>query len=191
MSYNIPKMSPDDLKPLFTSSDTLNTKISLWSGDITRLSIDAIVNAAHRGLTGGGGIDGAIHTKAGDELMKACLKLNGCDFGEVKPTAGFDLPAKHIFHTVGPTSPLPGVLKRCYENSLNLLVEMGLRTIAFPCISTGHYGYPIVDASKVALRTIREWLEANEDKVDRIIICVFTVRDEVVYEALLPVYFPM
>ena len=140
----------------------------LWQGDITRLQCGAIVNAANQVMLGGGGVDGAIHDAAGEELFKACLKVPEvrpgvrCPTGEARITPGFKLPAKFVIHTVGPVyrdgqHGEPEKLAACYRNSLALAAENGCKSIAFPCISTGVYGYPIEDAAKIALREVDEF----------------------------------
>jgi len=183
-------LTQDQLNPKYPPSMDINQKLSLWQGDICDLQVDAIVNAAHVGLTGGGGIDGHVHNRAGNELFKECMTLNGCKPGEAKLTKGYLLPAKYIIHTVGPTTPQPEILESCYKSCLDLMVLHACKSIAFCSISTGHYQYPVVEATQIALNTTRKWMEANKDKVERIVFCVYTVRDESVYEVLMPVYFP-
>ncbi|KAK9294327.1 hypothetical protein QLX08_011008 [Tetragonisca angustula] len=169
--------------------EELAKKISIWQGDITSLEIDAIVNAANSSLLGGGGVDGAIHKAAGPNLKKECATLGGCRVGEAKITGGYMLPAKHVIHTVGPQGEKPEKLKECYENSLTVAKENQLRTIAFPCISTGIYGYPQKPAAKVALSTVKKFLLDNKDSVDRVIFCLFLKTDKDIYEELLQKYF--
>jgi len=169
----------------------LNDKVSLWQGDITKLEIDGIVNAANNSLLGGGGVDGAIHRAAGGRLFDECETLNGCPTGMAKITGGYRLPAKYVIHTVGPQGEHSEELRSCYENSLNLMVENGLRSIAFPCIATGIYGYPNENAANVALTVTRGFLEKNKDKVDRVIFTTFLPVDVNIYEKLLQVYFPV
>ena len=143
--------------------------IKIIQGDITTLAVDAIVNAANQVMLGGGGVDGAIHDAAGPELYKACLKVPEvrpgvrCPTGEARITPGFRLPAKYVIHTVGPVyrdglHGEPEKLAACYRNSLALAAENGCRSIAFPCISTGIYGYPIEEAAKIAVREVRDYL---------------------------------
>ncbi|RKP05541.1 hypothetical protein THASP1DRAFT_32619 [Thamnocephalis sphaerospora] len=162
-------------------------------GNITCLELDAIGNAANEMLRGGGGVDGAIHDAAGRELLRECQTLGGCATGDAKITGGYRLPAKHVIHTVGPIGEHPEALESCYLRSLEVLVENKLRSIAFPSISTGVYGYPIEAATDVALRTVRRWLEVpgNCNLVERIVFCVFSNRDLSVYQAKIPHYFPI
>ena len=141
--------------------------IEVKQGDITKLDVDAIVNAANSSLLGGGGVDGAIHKAAGPELLAECRTLNGCETGEAKITKGYRLPAKFVIHTVGPVySGKPKdaeLLSNCYRNSLNLAKENHIHSIAFPAISTGVYGYPKREAAEIAVKTAQAWLEENAD----------------------------
>ncbi|XP_049783498.1 macro domain-containing protein RSc0334-like isoform X2 [Schistocerca cancellata] len=123
----------------YSPNNNLSKKVSIWQGDITKLEIDAIVNAANSSLMGGGGVDGAIHRAAGPELKNECKGLGGCEAGDAKITSGYKLPSKYVIHTVGPQGEKPGLLKSCYDTCLNILVNNNLRTVAFPCISTGIY----------------------------------------------------
>lgn len=175
----------------------LNEKISLFRGDITKLEVDAIVNAANSSLLGGGGVDGCIHRAAGPLLKEECRTLNGCATSKAKISCGYRLPAKYIIHTVGPiaqgqpSATQKAELGNCYTNSLKLATENKLRTVAFPCISTGVFGYPNEAAAEVVLHTLRKWLEENKDKVDRLIICVFLEKDDEIYKEKLPRFFPV
>ena len=152
-------------------------EIIITLGDITECDCECIVNAANSSLLGGGGVDGAIHRAAGDELLEECRTLGGCRTGEAKITKGYNLKAKWIIHTVGPIytndSEDPVMLADCYRNSLNLAKEHGIRSIAFPAISTGAYGYPPVEATKIALNTVNEWMRDNPDDDIIVEFCCF------------------
>lgn len=183
-------------KSRYPRNEKLDQKISLYSGDITQLEIDAIVNAANNSLLGGGGVDGAIHRAAGPLLKKECASLHGCETGEAKITCGYGLPAKYVIHTVGPIAQ-GGVgekqkkaLRSCYKNSLQTATANSARSVAFPCISTGIYGYPPEQAVHEALATVREYLDEHHDKLDRVIFCVFLPTDKELYLQNLPLYFP-
>jgi O-acetyl-ADP-ribose deacetylase len=159
-------------------------QIEINRGDITKLDVDAIVNAANATLLGGGGVDGAIHRAAGPELLMECRGLNGCRPGEAKITRGYRLPARFVIHTVGPVwrggkHGEPETLANCYRNSLQVAVENGIKTIAFPAISCGAYGYPILEAAQKAVKTTREFL-ANTNKIERVI---FVLWGEDIYQA--------
>jgi O-acetyl-ADP-ribose deacetylase (regulator of RNase III) len=159
-------------------------RIHVVRGDITKLEVDAIVNAANTTLLGGGGVDGAIHRAAGPELLVECRTLGGCEPGEAKITRGYGLRARFVIHTVGPIwrggkHGEPETLANCYRNSLRLAAENGIKTMAFPAISCGAYGYPIREAAQIALKTTRELL-STEDKIDKVI---FVLWGEDVYEA--------
>jgi O-acetyl-ADP-ribose deacetylase (regulator of RNase III) len=159
-------------------------KIDIARGDITKLEVDAIVNAANTTLLGGGGVDGAIHRAAGPELLAECRTLGGCRPGEAKITRGYRLPVRFVIHTVGPIwrggkRGEPEILANCYRNSLQLSVENEIQTIAFPAVSCGAYGYPIQEAAQIALKTTREFL-ANAHKIEKVI---FVLWGEEIYEA--------
>jgi O-acetyl-ADP-ribose deacetylase (regulator of RNase III) len=143
-------------------------RMTVVQGDITKQEVDAIVNAANEALRGGGGVDGAIRRAAGPELLKECKKIGGCPTGEARITKGYRLPARYVIHTVGPVwhggdRGEPEKLAACYSNSLELAAKNGVRTIAFPGISTGVYGYPLEDATRLALRTVKDCLGALPD----------------------------
>jgi len=153
------------------------THFEVVSGDITRLAVDAIVNAANSSLLGGGGVDGAIHRAAGPELLAACRLLGGCKTGDAKITPGFRLPAKYVIHTVGPvwrggTNGEPELLASCYRRSIELAIENGVRTIAFPAISCGIYGYPIDAAADIAIGETKRALGTSDD-IDRALFVAF------------------
>ena len=161
-----------------------DSKIEIIRGDITTLDVDAIVNAANRTLLGGGGVDGAIHRAAGPELLAECRGLGGCEPGKAKITRGYRLPARFVIHTVGPIwrggkRDEARILANCYRNSLQLAVENEVKTIAFPAISCGAYGYPIEQAAQIALETTREFLAATQN-IHRVI---FVLWGDDVYDA--------
>ena len=160
-------------------------KLEIQQGDITRLDVDAIVNAANTKLLGGGGVDGAIHRAAGPELLEECRSIGGCPTGEARITRGYNLPARHVIHTVGPVySGKPRdsqLLTGCYKNSLTLAVENNLTSVAFPAISCGVYGYPIEDACRIAIDTSCNFLKANPS-LKKIIFILFSEKDCAVYQ---------
>lgn len=168
----------------------MKTELIFIKQDITTMKVDAIVNSANRRLLGGGGVDGVIHRVAGEELYQACLKLNGCMEGEAKITEGFKLPAKWIIHTVGPiynneNGKEADMLKSCYMMSLYLAMDHGVKTIAFPNISTGVYGYPIEEAALIAIESVREFIESEDHQIEKVYFVSFTDRDLKIYEELL------
>ena len=160
--------------------------IEIVKGDITKLAVDAIVNAANSSLLGGGGVDGAIHRAAGPELLKECRELRGCPTGEARITRGYSLLAKYVIHAVGPiygneSGREAELLSSCYRKSLELAQVHQLKTIAFPSISTGVYGYPIEEASKIALTTTIATLNANPRAIERIVFVTFSDSDYLTY----------
>ncbi|KIO43721.1 MULTISPECIES: O-acetyl-ADP-ribose deacetylase [Porphyromonadaceae] len=164
-------------------------RLEIVKADITTLNVDAIVNAANRTLLGGGGVDGAIHRAAGKELLEECRTLGGCPTGEAKITGGYRLKARHVIHTVGPiyadgNHGEPELLAACYRNSLKVAEENCLKTIAFPSISTGAYGYPIERAAPIALREIRAFLSMHPDFKKVYVVC-FSLSDYELYRKLL------
>jgi O-acetyl-ADP-ribose deacetylase len=168
----------------------MSGKVKVWQGDITKLQVDAIVNAANASLLGGGGVDGAIHRAAGPELLAACRSLRGCETGQAKITDGFSLPAQYVIHTVGPIWSGGGqneaeLLASCYRNSLALAVQFNLKTIAFPSISTGAYGFPIEAAAEIAVGISREAVQ-HHTELEITHVC-FSDRDMEIYSRALGV----
>ncbi|KAF8517757.1 A1pp-domain-containing protein [Hysterangium stoloniferum] len=191
--------------PLYSPSSSLLDRVALLQGDLTKVAADAIVNAANETLLGGGGVDGAIHRAAGPQLLEECETLHGAETGQAKITKGYNLPAKHVIHTVGPiysSSRVETVSKQlasCYRNSLKLAIDNSLSSIAFCCVSTGVYEYPITDATHIALKETRQFLESPENEMARpmcsktltkLIFVVWNDRDRDVYYEFLPLYFP-
>lgn len=161
-------------------------KLAIIEGDITKVEVDAIVNAANKTLLGGGGVDGAIHRAAGPALLEECKTLGGCETGEAKITRGYALPAKHVIHTAGPiweggNYNEDQLLASCYKNSLRLAVKNNIKTIAFPSISTGAYGFPVNRAARIAVNEIVKFLESEEgDNISKVFIVCF---DSGIYES--------
>jgi O-acetyl-ADP-ribose deacetylase (regulator of RNase III) len=161
-------------------------KIELIQGDITTLQVDGIVNAANKSLLGGGGVDGAIHRAAGPELLEECKSLNGCNTGQAKITKGYELPAKYVIHTVGPVwqggnQKETKLLADCYKNSLDLAVNHGIQTIAFPNISTGVYGFPKQSAAKIAIATVSDFLE-KDNTIQKVYFVCFDNENYIIYK---------
>lgn len=161
-------------------------KIKIIQDDITNLSVDAIVNAANNSLLGGLGVDGAIHKAAGSQLLEECRQLHGCETGQAKITRGYNLPAKHVIHTVGPvysgSEHDDELLRACYINSLNLAKKANLHSIAFPAISTGAYGFPRERAAKIAFQAVKVWLRQNSQYQMEVLMCAFDSKTSKLYQ---------
>lgn len=189
--YRSKKLEPSSKEDLPTPSQEYNNKICTLKSDITKLEVDAIVNAANTSLLGGGGVDGAIHRAAGPDLLRECRTLGGCKTGSSKITDAYRLPSKKVIHTVGPvydsdeeSEPL---LRGCYKTSLQLAVENDCKSIAFSAISTGIYGYPSTSSAYAALDETRKFLERSEgQKLDKVIFCNFLDKDINAYAKILP-----
>ncbi|PID57272.1 O-acetyl-ADP-ribose deacetylase [candidate division KSB3 bacterium] len=163
----------------------MQDRIQIIDADITRQDVDAVVNAANNSLLGGGGVDGAIHRAAGPQLLAECRALNGCPTGEAKLTRGYGLPAKFVIHTVGPVwrggnADEDRLLKSCYRNSLELAARHGIKSIAFPSISTGAYGFPIERASRIAIATVKNVLDVHQ-KLEKVLFVCFGQHDYHIY----------
>ncbi|KAL4980782.1 hypothetical protein BDW66DRAFT_37785 [Aspergillus desertorum] len=199
--YKLKRLIPN-ANPLKSPSKILNDTVAVVRHDITKLQgVDCIVNAAKRSLLGGGGVDHAIHTAAGPDLLKECRTLNGCDTGDAKITNAYKLPNKRIIHTVGPIygdamrrgkDEPERLLRNCYRRCLEVAVENEMKSIAFNAISTGIFGYPSRDAAKAALDETRKFLEAerNTGLLERVIFCNFELKDMEAYEEFIPLFFP-
>ncbi|KAK0113673.1 hypothetical protein ONS95_013921 [Cadophora gregata] len=178
-------------------SQSFNDRIGLIRGDITKLQVGAIVNAANNSLLGGGGVDGAIHRAAGPDLLKECRRLDGCDTGSAKITDAYELPCKKVIHAVGPIYSSRFLeesaedLAGCYTKSLQLAVASDCKSIAFSALSTGVYGYPSNDAAPIAIKAVKDFLEGEHgDKLERVIFCTFVEKDVDAYNHWLPRFFP-
>jgi O-acetyl-ADP-ribose deacetylase (regulator of RNase III) len=182
------------LSPKYPASTPINSRISFWMrGDSVRLQADAIVNAANSDLRPGGGICGAIHSAAGPKLAEECRKYRPCPTGKAVRTSGFRLPAKYVIHAVGPIGENAALLRSAYAETLKFIDGSNVKSIGLCCLSTGIYGYPIKPATHIALETVREFLEnrRNLEKTERIVFVVFEPSDVIVYNEIIPTYFPI
>jgi len=166
------------------------TELQIQQGVITELNVDAIVNAANKSLLGGGGVDGAIHKAAGPGLLYECRALNGCNVGQAKITQGYKLAATYVIHTVGPRwqgglQDESALLASCYQQCLKLASSYKMKSIAFPAISTGIFGYPLEEACKIAISTVSDFLLTHQSDLEQVVFCCFSERDRVLYEAVL------
>ena len=194
--YKSGDLSPSsETDAAFQPSESLNSKVSIIRASITSLGVTSIVNAANESLLGGGGVDGVIHRAAGPDLLTECRTLDGCETGSAKITKGYELAADYVIHAVGPVyysankksaGRAAHLLRGCYKTSLDLAKEKG-GSIAFNCISTGVYGYPSGEAAEVAIRETRRWLsEEGKDSLERVVFCLFEMKDVKAYNELLP-----
>ena len=197
--YKLRHLAPALEKPAYSAKPKFNDIVSLIQHDITALEVSAIVNAANRSLRGGAGVDGAIHARAGPGLLRECHDLEGCKTGSAKITGAYKLPCDKVIHAVGPIyatekrkAPMrpAELLRGCYQTALQLAAENKCKSIAFPCISSGVYGYPSREAAGEVLEFVREWMDAKEssafDGIERIIFCCFEKKDVKAYEETLP-----
>jgi len=193
--YRLKKLLPVEkhTRKLPEPTQSLNDKIGIIRDDITRVRVDAIVNAANERLLGGGGVDGAIHRAAGPELLEECETLGGCETGYAKITNAYELPCKKVIHAVGPVydpwekEESAQLLAGCYTSSLKLAVENECKSIVFSCLSTGIYGYPSLTAASVALKAVRQFLEGESgDQLDKVVFCTFEMKDVSAYCRLIP-----
>lgn len=166
----------------------MNMRIQIMQGDITKVNdMEAIVNAANTSLLGGGGVDGAIHRAAGPELLKECRTLHGCNTGEAKITGAYNLPCSYVIHTVGPVwrggnKGEPELLANAYRNSLQTAAEHGIRTVAFPSISTGVYHYPLQEAARIAVKTVNAFIAEHPDTLDAVRFVLFDPKTKAAYD---------
>jgi O-acetyl-ADP-ribose deacetylase (regulator of RNase III) len=177
----------------FATDESLNSQIRIYTGDITRLEVHAVVNAANEACLGGSGVDGAIHKAAGKELLDECRLLRGCPTGQAKVTAGYRLPASAIIHAVGPKGKKPKLLRETYESALKAALDSGFKTVAFSCISTGIYGFPSDAAAVTVTECLRHFLETQPgaEKLEAIVVCLFEPKDANAYGDALPKVFPV
>lgn len=191
--YKLGRLQPSSSATTNTPSQTYNNKIAYIRNDITRMYLDAIVNAAKNTLLGGAGIDGAIHKAAGPGLREECRPLNGCETGSAKITNAYNLPCKKVIHAVGPRygdydkPKAKALLQGCYRACLELAVANGLKSIALSCLSAGIFGYPTEDAAETALGEVRKFMDSGKgDSLEKVVFCVFTANDEAAYDKLIP-----
>ncbi|ATY59670.1 LRP16 family [Cordyceps militaris] len=188
--YKAAKLHPSSIGSATGASASANRRAALIRGDITKLEVDAIVNAANTALLGGGGVDGAIHRAAGPGLLDECRALGGCPTGEARITKGYLLPAQYVIHAVGPVyssdEASATLLRSCYRAGLELAAAKGLKSVAFSGISTGIYGYPSMDAAVVACRTVREYLDEHDGPLEKVVFVTFLQKDVDAYNRIIP-----